>query len=345
MDPLDIASWRAVARLDPYCSTRPRFVAIGDADALLSSVDHQCRTGKRTHLARMAASTSAPLYVSAHVYEELYRGCHRFARFGKVTAHEMKRLLDSEYLPYLRWVEVARDASADPRIDEITDPNDVLTGVLASLVAPCAVFAEDRSLRRPGFAPAEWRPAAWAGRRIVEADQQQESAALVVGLPVYGVIGGSVWTGKRIDLPPWLTLLLLGGLVYVVLRSPQRRHAIAAALKPVGEAWLDGVCDAEVQLAEAAIDLQPVLFQPTTPPSPRQAVATVLARARYPLLAREIQERMRGTFGDDAVPTLAEVRRILAEAPECTQPERYRWQLGFYAAPLPDAEFDALAEA
>lgn len=293
----------------------------------------------------MAASTSAPLYVSAHVYEELYRGCHRFARFGKVTAYDMKRLLDSEYLPHLRWVDVARDASADPRIDEITDPNDVLTGVLASLVAPCAVFADDRSLRRPGFAPAEWRRAAWAGRRIVEADQQQESAGLVVGLPVYGVIGGSLWAGKRVDLPPWLTLLILGGLVCVVLRSPQRRRAIAETLRPVGEAWLDGIRDAEVQLADAAIDLQPVLFQPTAPPSARQAVATVLARARYPLLAREIQEAMREIFDDDVIPTLAGVRRILTEAPEFTQPERYRWQLGFYAVPLPDVEFDALAEA
>lgn len=32
-------------RLDPYCSLRPRFLGLPDANALLSSVDNDCRNG------------------------------------------------------------------------------------------------------------------------------------------------------------------------------------------------------------------------------------------------------------------------------------------------------------
>jgi hypothetical protein len=42
----------------------------------------------------------------------------------------------------------------------ITDPDDVPTGQLAKLIAPCVVFSEDRHLRKPDLAPPAWREAA-----------------------------------------------------------------------------------------------------------------------------------------------------------------------------------------
>ena len=42
----------------------------------------------------------------------------------------------------------------------ITDPDDVPTGQLAKLIAPCVVFSEDKHLSKPGLAPPAWRDAA-----------------------------------------------------------------------------------------------------------------------------------------------------------------------------------------
>jgi hypothetical protein len=338
------ADARAIVRIDPYTVTRPRFVSIGDADALLSCIDHECRTEKTTSLAHLADSSTAPLFVSTHVYSELYRGCHRFAKFGKVTPAQMRDLLETGYLPRMRFVNVSRDSSHDPRIAEITDPNDVLTGVLASLVAPCVVFAEDKSLRRPGFAPAEWRPAAWAGRRIVDAEARQEGVALAAALPPIGVVSSSLWLGRRFDVPAWATLVLLGGVAFIVLRSPSRRRAISEALGPILDVALNEFHQASLELAEASRELHGVLFQPAEPPMPKQLVATVLARAQEPLLAAEVQDKIAATFNDDVVPMMVEVRQLLKESPEFTQPERYRWQLGYTAAALTDSEFAALAD-
>ena len=45
----------------------------------------------------------------------------------------------------------------EPQVLAITDPDDVPTGQLAKLIAPFIVFSEDKHLRRPGLAPADWR--------------------------------------------------------------------------------------------------------------------------------------------------------------------------------------------
>jgi hypothetical protein len=72
----------------------------------------------------------------------------------------------------------------------------------------------------------------------------------------------------------------------------------------------------------------PALVAPTV----KQQVAIVLARQRDPLLAADIQERIRADF-PDRVPAITEVRAALRDGSEFVQPERYRWQFGRQAAP------------
>lgn len=44
-------------------------------------------------------------------------------------------------------------AIGDPQVLAISDPDDVPTGQLAELIAPCVLFSEDRHLRKPSLAP------------------------------------------------------------------------------------------------------------------------------------------------------------------------------------------------
>lgn len=66
----------------------------------------------------------------------------------------------------------------------ITDPDDVPTGKLAKLIAPCVVFSEDKHLRRPGLAPNRWRDVAKAGVDLVEAKAQRSERLPAGSTPV-----------------------------------------------------------------------------------------------------------------------------------------------------------------
>jgi len=66
-------------------------------------------------------------------------------------------------------------------------------------------------------------------------------------------------------------------------------------------------------------------------PTSKQQVAIVLARQPEPVLAKEIQAQLLRHFSEDLVPTISEVRAVLADGSEFIRPERYRWQFGRHA--------------
>ena len=134
----------ASMRLDPYCSLAPRFLGVVDANAILSSVDNDCRKGPHwlSRLLRMASGGTAVLYAPDHVYGEVYRRMPKIARSSPVPLAVLRERFEAEYLPVLRYVTVDTAAIADPQVLAITDPDDVPTGQLAKLIAPCVVFSE-----------------------------------------------------------------------------------------------------------------------------------------------------------------------------------------------------------
>ncbi len=162
MDYEQVTGILASMRLDPYCSLTPRFLGVVDANAILSSVDNDCRKGPhwRSRLLRMTSGGTAVLYAPDHIYTEVYRRLPKIARSSPVPLDALRERFEAEYLPALRYVTVDTAAIADPQVLAITDPDDVPTGQLAKLIAPCVVFSEDRHLRKPGLAPPAWREAA-----------------------------------------------------------------------------------------------------------------------------------------------------------------------------------------
>lgn len=142
------------------------------------------------------------------------------------------------------------------------------------------------------------------------------------------------------QLPGWLgSVALIGGIGWL-LSTTDRRQLTGRILAPVFEEFM--------RLAEnqrrALANLEVVVFQPVVPPSAKQMIATVVARASEPLLATDIHEEITHRFSSVVVPTLAEVRQILASEPEFRR-KSYRWQLGYRAAALADANFAMLIDA
>ena len=218
-------------RLDPYCPPGLRFLGIVDTNALLSSVANDCGKGAlvRSRLLRMADAGTAVLYAADHVYAEAYEHLPKVARWTKVPVPVMRARFEEHYLPALRFVTVDASQADDPQVLAITDPDDVPTGQLAKLIAPCVVFSEDRHLRRPGFAPPDWQATARCAIDIMEGASGQRATTTAVSLPFRGTAGLIGLLGRQTGIPPWLLWLAAAGGTVYVLRKPVRREAAGRA--------------------------------------------------------------------------------------------------------------------
>lgn len=315
-------------RLDPYCSSRPRFVGLPDANALLSSVDNDCRNGWRSRLLRMTDRDTAFLYVPNHVYWEVYEKLPRLARFSPVPVADLRRHFEEEYLPALRFVKVSTTEIADPQVLAITDPDDVPLGQLAKLIAPCIVFSEDRHLRTPGLAPADWRLAAKFAVDLADGASKQQATGMVAIAPGWAGVELVKLLSRKSGLSPWLLGAALLGGAAILLRKPERRQVAVKYAQPIIESLGQVIEAAMAQEHRGLAGLHEVILPAAEAPAAKQQVAIVLARQREPLLAREVQELIEGYFPAGTVPTIAEVRSVLSEGAEFVRTERYRWQFG-----------------
>jgi hypothetical protein len=328
----------ASMRLDPYCSGNHRFVGVVDANALLSCVGNDCRKGpgRQSGLLRMTQRGIATLYASDHVYWEVYEHLPKIARWSKVPVAVLRAHFETNYLPRLRFVTVNAANIVDPQVLAIADPDDVPTGQLAKLVAPCVVFSEDKHLRQPGLAPEDWRAITGFAVDLIEAaakEQQVWSATRGLSIPVSGAIELFKFVGRRAGLSPWVVAGIAGVGVVALLKSPERRKVVSKYVVPVIDALGKELNSASMQEQRGLRGLRQVMLSASAQPSVKQQAAIILARQGVPLLAREVQEYMLTRFASELVPTIAEVRTALKDSSEFVQPERYRWQFGRVAGP------------
>lgn len=328
----------ASQRLDPYCSLAPRFLGVVDANAILSSVANDCQQGPgwKSRLLRMTDSGSAVLYAPDHIYGEVYEHLPRMAWFSRVPLEVLRARFEAEYLPTMRYVTVDTTAIVDPQVLAITDPDDVPTGQLAKLIAPCVVFSEDKHLRRPGLAPSAWRDAAQFGVDLVEGVTGQRIAGNLATLPFCGGAGLIAFAGRKTGISPWIIGGIMAAGAAYVLASPQRRQSVAKYVLLAMEALMGEMKRSAALEQHGIAGLRDILLAPLPEPDVKQQTAIVLARNGEPLLAREVQQRLLRIFPDDQVPMVTEIRAALRNAPEFTQPERYRWQLGRETGPWRD---------
>lgn len=112
---------------DRYGS-QPSVPSVVDVDALLASVRNDCRTGWQSRISKIGESGRWPLFASMHVYWEVYQGLPKLAAGTGLTASELRARYEADYLPHITWVRVAGGYGHDPRVAQITDLTDVLTG-------------------------------------------------------------------------------------------------------------------------------------------------------------------------------------------------------------------------
>jgi hypothetical protein len=322
---------------DPYSNTMHQTVGIVDANVILSSVVHDCRNDWGSRLLRSTLFGSTTLFAADHVYGEVYKYLPKLARTCGLPVEDLRARFEENYLPAIRFVTVSMPEKLDPQVLAITDLDDRPTGQLALLIAPVIVFSEDKHLRRPGFAPPDWRAAAGHTAVVAEAAGQERVTGVALTFPVTGAWSGSGALGRRLGIPRWMPgvvlVAVLGLGVYRLLQDPVRRAKAMDIGGDVAEKFAERLADqSRLKLAGLA-GIGPIIFPAAEEPTARQQVAVVLARSPEPLLATEVHDLVIASFYDDRVPSLREVRTILTEGSEVVRVERYRWQLGREVGP------------
>lgn len=335
MDETPVVS--ATQRLqDPY-SSLSRSIGIVDSNAILSSVDNDCRHSRSSRLLRSTLFSSTTLYAADHVYTEVYDKLPKLARTSPIPLADLQSRFEDRYLPAIRFVTVSMPDLLDPQVLAVTDLDDRPTGQLALLTAPVIVFSEDKHLRNPGFAFSNWRETAGGAAMVAEAAGEQRLMVIAAVMPSVGVFRGLDLVGRQLGIPRWVpgaAFAALTGLgVYVFMRGPDRRAAAKNAGRKTSEALGEVLTGQGQRRADGLRAINGAIYTRRGEPSVCQQVALTLARSSGPLLAQEVHDLIADRFDDDHVPLVSEVRTVLAEGTEFVRVDRSRWQLGREVGP------------
>lgn len=318
--------------LDPYAARPLQLLGVVDTNVLLSSIDNDCRKGYRSRLLRMSDNGAVVLYAADHVYDEMYERLPRFAQSSPVPLASLVEHFEEAYLPALRFVTVSDVDTPDPQVLAITDPDDIPTGRLAMLIAPCVVFSEDKHLTRPGLAPERWRDVAKSAVDIGEGVRDQTNMINVAALPVQGIAGLVTLTGRRFGISPWVIGGAALGAGMFLLKKPERRKAAGQVASRIIATAGELFETARAREEQGIASLREVILDDPSWPTHRQMIALTLARQGAPLLARDAYGLIREHFLEASPWSLREVRVELEEGTEFVR-AGHRWQLGRERAP------------
>lgn len=322
-----------------FPSSGPRVIGVVDANALLSSVDNECRTGWPSRLRRMAGH-SVTLYASSHVFVEVYEKLPRFVRSkpGSPTLAQLRRCWEEEYLPLIRFVEIADGVELHPDIAAITDPDDRPTGVLAKLIGPCIVFSDDSDLRDPGYAPIDWRASAGVVVRIADNDSQLQGAAALTMAPPVAAHYLLKTVGRWLDATTPAMYLIGAATTALNLWDTDRRSKTVSRLGKIGEVFaavLEPILESQ---EEALSQVREAVYRPTGLSSLKQQVASVLSRSRYLITTQDLRDRIDGALLHTGQPGVEEVSEVLHTGSEfiaILDGSDTLWQLGGVSRPWP----------
>ena len=130
------------------------------------------------------------------------------------------------------------------------------------------------------------------------------------------------------SIPAWALWVTAADAAAWLVCTPAPRDAAGRYLLPAMEHVGSEIELFRLQQARGLADLRQVILPAPAAPPASQQVAITLARAREPLLAREMQDRMPGLSPGRPVPAVSEIRTVLTGSSEFTRPERYRWAFG-----------------
>lgn len=285
-------------------------------------------------------------FASAHVLRELYQSdslgfankweklAHQAADRGRSTKpREYRLMFEQSFLPGITFVDVGGmfvDAEASRAVHAI-DPHDAPTGQLAVLLSRTRpiIYAHDKSLWRPGLAPApaNFQAVLTAGFQADNSESLMHGFTYIAGGVVWAVDGAARGVAGVLRIPRWAPWVVLIGAFTWYLLGNERRDRVVDALRPVGqmlERQAEISTNALATLADAVVQVEP-------PDRLECRIAEVLAKLSVDeaLTAAEIQKRMTRGFGPPIeLPSAGNIRAFMRQLPCFVEGPTSRFRLG-----------------
>jgi hypothetical protein len=303
-------------------------VIVLDTDALLLDACGMLAGTGRSAILRAIDATVVVALMSEQAYLEVGRMYPKAARGRGVDENTLHDLIEAEYLPRIRVVTLptAPDVAWVPRIDDVTDPDDIQHAQLARLVAPCSICSHDRHLRRPGYAPRDRATYSQLLDTVATVALYREatvSAAIGMTLTASGASAAINAGARRLQTKPvWVSLgalLVTATAVTLALRHPEhRRRAGSAAAMLVDTLGGAAEHNANACLALAAAALVPV------EPHPQLEAQAAAFLARNP---NSTITAIRNHLGSTA-PTHPALHDMLRSHASFAMTRTHHWTLG-----------------
>jgi hypothetical protein len=284
-------------------------------------------------------------FASAHVLRELYQSdklgfankweklAHQATeRGGSTKPADYRQMFERCFLPGITFVDVSRmfvDADAARAVHAI-DPHDAPTGQLAVLLSRTRpiVYAHDKSLWRPGLAPApaNFQAVLTAGFQADNSENLTQGFTYVAGGVVWAVDGAARGVAGVLKVPRWMPWVALIGVAGWYLLGKERRDRVVDALRPVGQMLqrqAEISTNALATLADAVAQIEPA-------DRLECRIAEVLAKCSdEALTAAEIQERIASGFDPPReLPSAGDMRTFMRQLPCFVEGPTSRFRLG-----------------
>jgi hypothetical protein len=284
-------------------------------------------------------------FASAHVLTELYQSdklgfankweklAHQAAERGRLTKPvAYRQMFEETFLPGITFVDVGGmfvDAEAARAVHAI-DPHDAPTGQLAVLLSRTRpiVYAHDKSLWRPGLAPApaNFQAVLTAGFRVDNSENLTQGFSYVAGGVVWAVDGAARGVSVMLKVPRWVPwLALIGGVTWYLL-GQERRDRVVVALRPVGR-----MLEREAEISTHALGtLADAVAQVEAANQLECRIAEVLAELpdEEALTAAELQDSMTSGGPPIELPSASDMRTFMRQLPCFVEGPTSRFRLG-----------------
>lgn len=290
---------------------------------LLAVLDTSCvRTGLRhqlqNHSSPLSLSTardgSVRLFIEYETLAETGRKLPKFAKDLGVSAVELARLFDEEWLPYITVVRLPAELrQVDQRAAEVCalDPDDYPAAALAAMLSPCVLLTHNFK----DFGPLGMRSwsqgpdAILAGIDLHVGQLHLNAVVMVPAAPVVALGAAVKWASEKIGPWVWLILCLvvIGGILLYKKQPQERRETIKKAVGEAGGFFLKETTRAAAEVSIARAQLHACLVPPPGDRTWHSAMLRELAMSDESLSAQQLAELL-----DESVrPPVASLRAFL----------------------------------
>jgi hypothetical protein len=238
-------------------SRRP-LIAILDTSCVRTGLKFQLERGRPPASIWSVQDGIVKLFMEYETLEELCRKLPKFSLDLKVPISELRRILNEDWLSYIRVVKIPDDLrSLDPRALEVRDldADDYPAAALATLLSPCILLTHNHNDFTP-LGVSTWTQgvdAVIAAIDIRVGERHLQAAGMIPAAPVIAAFATTKWASEKIGPSAWLILgLIFGGGIYAYRQQPEeRRGRIKEIARTMGLELMEqrAVASAEVRQA------------------------------------------------------------------------------------------------